>query len=351
MEALLEVAWGAKVFSKFDLKSAYNLIRIRPEDKWKTAFVTPFGLFQFTVMHYGFVNAPACLQRYMDHILRPLAYRAEKEGQVSVYMDDTGTFAPNLEKAVKLNKEVLKRFRAAGLYCKPSKCDFHKEQVDLLGVMVNEFGFGMEDKKVHAVQGWLKPKNLTELKGFIGFCNFYRHFLKNFSIISRPLHDLNKKTTLWKWDTAQQDAFDRLKEMIAQEPCLAHVDMDKPFRLETDASNYAYGASLSQKQEDGRYHPVGFMSKSMLPAEKNYDVYDKEALGIVKPLQHWRYWLQGTKKPIEIITDHQNLLSGFNDRPTPSKQHLRWLEILRHFNYVVGYRPGHKNSVADALSR
>ena len=145
--------------------------------------------------------------------------------------------------------------------------------------------------------------------------------------------------------------FVRLKELIAAEPCLAHADLAAPFRLETDMSNFAYGASLSQKQTDGKYHPVGFMSKSMLLAERNYDAYDKEALGIVKPLQHWRYWLQGTKKPIEITMDHWNLLSGFNNQPTPSKQHLRWLEILHHFNYVVGYRPGAKNVAVDALSR
>ena len=117
-----------------------------------------------------------------------------------------------------------------------------------------------------------------------------------------------------------------------------------------DASAFTYGAALSQKQDDRKFHPVGFMSKSMLPAERNYDAYDREALGIVKPLEHWRYWLQGTKKPIEIITNHKNLLNGFNNRPTPSKQHLRWLEILKHYNYVVGYHPGAKNTVADILS-
>jgi len=121
--------------------------------------------------------------------------------------------------------------------------------------------------------------------------------------------------------------------------------------MEMDASAFAYGAALSQKQKNGRYHPVAFMLKSMIPAERNYDTYDREALGIVKPLQHWRYWLQGTQKPIEIITNHKNLLSGFNDKPTPSKRHLRWLEILQHYNYVVGYCLGKQNSVADALSQ
>jgi hypothetical protein len=349
MEALLETARGAKVFSKFDLKSAYNLIRIRPEDKWKTAFVTPWGLFQFTVMHYGFVNAPACLQRYMDHILESLIHK--DPASVSVYMDDTGTFAKDKDEAVQINREVLKRFRKAGLYCKPSKCEFHKDQVELLGVIVNSRGFEMEDKKVQTVQEWPIPKTLTELRGFIGFCNFYRRFIKNFALISRPLHDLSKKGVRFTWGPEQQRAFEQLKEAVAQEPCLAHANLDYPFRLETDASEFAYGAALSQKQADGKWHPVAFMSKAMLPAERNYDTYDREALGIVKPLQHWKYWLQGGRKPTEIITDHKNLLAGFNDRPTPSKRHLRWLEMLRHYDYVVGYRPGKLNTVADALSR
>ena len=209
--------------------------------------------------------------------------------------------------------------------------------MELLGVTVSGKGFGMEEKKVTAVQDWPAPKTLMELKGFIGFCNFYRRFLKNFSITARPLHDLDKKGIPFIWTSAQQNAFDQLKKMIAEELCLAHANLDNTFRMETDASNYAYGAALSQKQEDGKYHPIGFMSKSMLPAEQNYDTYDKEALGIVKPLQHWHYWLQGTKKPIKIITDHRNLLSGFNDKPMPSKRHLRWLEVLWHFNFVVGY--------------
>ena len=349
MEALLEAARGAKVFSKFDLRSTYNMFRVRPGDQWKTAFITPWGLYEFNVMHYGFVNALACLQWYMDHILAPLIYKVPT--QVTVYMDDIGTFARDIPNAIELNNEVLTILERVQLFCKASKCDFHKDEIDLLGVTVNGGGFGLEEKKVTDVRNWPVPTNLTALKGFIGFCNFYRCFLKNFSIVARPLHDLDKKGIPWKWGLEQQQAFERIKELILSEPCLAHTDLNKPFRMETDVSDYTYGATLSQKQDDGKNHPVAFMSKSMVPAERNYDAYDKEALGIVKPLQYWRYWLQGTKKPIEIITDHKNLLSGFNDKPTPSKRHLRWLEILRHYNYEVAYRPGNKNTVADILSR
>jgi len=121
--------------------------------------------------------------------------------------------------------------------------------------------------------------------------------------------------------------------------------------METNASDFAYRATLTQKQANGKYHPIAFMSKSMLPVERNYDAYDREALGIVKPLQHWQYWLQGTQKPIKIITNHKNLLTRFNNKPTPSKRHLHWLEILWHYNYIIGHRLGKQNLVADTLSQ
>jgi len=181
MEQLLEVARGAMVFSKFDLRSAYNMFPIRKEDRWKTGFVTPWGLKQFTVMHYGFVNAPACLQRYMDNILNPLITRQPL--QVSAYMDDTGSFAKSLEEAIKVNQEILAIFRKHKLYCKASKCEFHKDQMELLGVTISGDGLGMEEKKVTAIRDWPVPTNLKEMKGFIGFCNFYRRFLKNFALI------------------------------------------------------------------------------------------------------------------------------------------------------------------------
>ena len=245
----------------------------------------------------------------MDHILAPLIY--QQPAKVAVYMDDIGSFAHNKKEAVELNCQILKTLIKVGLYCKVSKCKFHKDKVELLGVMVDGKGFGLEDKKVNNIRNWPVPTNLKTLKGFISFCNFYHQFLKNFSIIAQPLHELDKKGVPWKWGKEQQEVFNKLKELVLAEPCLAHTDLNKPFRLETDASAYAYGAALLQKQDDGKYHPVGFMSKSMLPVDQNYDAYDQEALGIVKPLQYWRYWLQGTKKPIKIITDHKNLLSGF----------------------------------------
>jgi hypothetical protein len=142
-------------------------------------------------------------------------------------MDDAGTFALSTKGAVKINRELLQLYRENGLFCNPKKCEFHKESMELLGVVVNSKGFEMEDKKVTTVKGWPVPKNLRQLKGFIGFCNFYRRFIKGFSIIARPLHELDKKGVPWKWEDKQQRAFTKLKEMIAGEPCLAHGDPNK----------------------------------------------------------------------------------------------------------------------------
>jgi len=243
-------------------------------------------------------------------------------------MDDASTFGKDLKEAITLNQELLTLYREHGLFCNPRKCKFHKDKIELLGVTVDEKGFGMEEKKVKDVKDWPTPRTLKELKGFIGFCNFYQRFIKGFSLMAKPLHDLDWKEKKWEWGQEQEKAFKDLREAIVAEPCLAHINHQKTFRLETDASDFTYGAALSQKQQDGKYHPVAYMSKTMLAAECNYDIFDKEALGIIKPLQHWRYWLQGTRKPIQIITDHKNLLSGFNDRPTVSKRHIRWLEAL-----------------------
>ena len=140
----------------------------------------------------------------------------------------------------------------------------------------------------------------------MGFCNFYHHFIKSFSEITCPLHNLTKVNQLWKWTKVEQYTFDTLKHMICDSPVLIHVDMDSKFVMEMDASNYAYGAVLSQKGKEGFYHLVAFYSKSMTPAERNYRISDKEALTIIKALQHWRHWLEGTKEPVHIITDHCN---------------------------------------------
>ena len=154
----------------------------------------------------------------------------------------------------------------------------------------------------------------------------------------------------WQWTKNKQHAFELLKLQVSQAPILVHTDPEKQFQMETDASNYAYGAVLSQKQANNRHHPIGFMSKSMNPAEHNYSIPDKEALAIVKGLQNWRHWLKCTKLPIQILMDHKNL-EYFVKPQVLNRWQMRWLELLTHYNYKIHYQPGDKNCTANVLSQ
>ena len=345
IDEMLERMQGSEIFSKFDLKMGYNQLRIKPEDVWKTAFMTPDGPFCMNVMTFGFAGAPPYFQRWMHDIFTPVLNR-----NVENYLDDTGTHHKEKAEHVEVNRAILRLFRQHRIFANAKKCEFHRDRMEFLGVEVSREGFEMEKVKVETVQGWKPPRTVRAVREFIGFCNFYRRFIKSFSEIARPLHDLTKLGQQWQWTDKEQYAFETLKRMICESPILIHADPAKRFQMETDASNYAYGAVLSQKAEDGKQHPIAFYSKSMKPPERNYGISDKEALAIIKALQHWRHWLEGTKDPVRIITDHQNLEYFKNPHPLNRRQ-LRWLEQLTHFNYEIFYRPGDKNSAADALSR
>src|SRR6202161_2438301 len=336
---------GAEIFSKFDLRWGYNLLRIKPGDEWKTAFRTRYGLFEFKVMPFGLSNAPAAFQRMMNDVLSPVL-----DTSAINYLDDTTTYNKTLEEHIPNNRLVLSRFREFSLFCRLHKCKLHKEEVEFLGMKLSKYGMKMDEHKVEAITEWPMPKNVTNIREFLGFCNFYRRFVDNFAKIARPLHDLEKKDTKFQMTEERIEAFNKIKEAIASAPVLAHADPDKPYILETDASNYAYGAVLSQKQEDNKIHPIAFLSKSMTPAEKNYDIYDKEMLTVVKALQHWRQYLERSNHPINIITDHKNLEYWKEPRSLNQRQ-IRWLDLLQHYNFKITYRPGHESGKPDALSR
>ena len=278
---------GSKIFTKLDLKAGYNLVRIREGDEWKTAFRTCFGLFEFCVMHFGFANAPACFQRFMSDILAPVL----GTGALN-YLDDTCSHAKDLQTHIRINRQILQIFKDNELFANANKCEFHKDQIEMLGVYVSKDGFQMDKWKVEAIQEWKEPTNVKETQAFLGFCNFYRRFIKDFSAKARCLHDLTKKDMAFTWGRREQQAFQDLKDAVTSAPVLVHADPNIPYTLETDASGYAYGAVLSQPQADRRLHPVAFLSKSMTPAERNYDIYDKEMLAVVKALQHWRQYLE-----------------------------------------------------------
>jgi hypothetical protein len=177
-------------------------------------------------------------------------------------------------------RHFLKKLKDNDLFLKPEKCCFHQREVDYLGVIIGQGSVQMDPIKIQGIVDWPKPKTVRDIRSFLGFCNFYRAFIPNFSTIARPLNDLTKKNQQWQWGSDEQSVFQSLKDACTSNLVLRTPDWTKQFILETDASGYALGAVIMQ-QFDNNVHPIAFHSRSLLPAEKNYDTHDKELAGVV----------------------------------------------------------------------
>ena len=270
-------------------------------DEWKGAIVTNWGLYEPKVMYFGMTNSPATFQALMNSVFTDLIAK----GDVAVYMDDILIYTPELKEHRKVVHEVLKRLEHYNLYLKPEKCNFEKDSIEYLGTIISPGEVQMDPGKVSAVKDWPTPATLKEVRAFIGFANFYRRFIKDFSTMACPLHDLTMKDVPWHWDKEQQQAFDTIKMVFCTEPILKVYDPDLSTHLECDASGFAMGGILSQKHDDGLWHPVAYRSESMSKEERNYEIYNREMLRLIHALEDWRHFLEGIE--FKVITDHKNM--------------------------------------------
>ncbi|KAK3560078.1 hypothetical protein QTP86_033801 [Hemibagrus guttatus] len=345
--AALERLRGATVFTKLDLRSAYNLIRIRKGDEWKTAFVTPTGHYEYRVMPYGLANAPSVFQDFMHEVLRDFLHKF-----VVVYIDDILIYSRSMADHQRHVAEVLHRLRDHNLFLKAEKCLFHQPTVQFLGYVIDHSGVRMDEKKVTAVRDWPTPTTVKELQRFLGFANFYRRFIRGYSSVTSPLTNLlrNKPKTL-VWTPAATHAFQTLKQAFTTAPLLGHPDPELPFIVEVDASTTGVGAVLSQQQGNPRkLHPCAFFSRKLNPAEVNYDIGNRELLAVKLALEEWRHWLEGAKHPFTVLTDHKNL-EYLRAAKRLNPRQARWALFFTRFKFTISYRPGSKNVKADALSR
>src|SRR5467141_3415344 len=351
----------AKYFIKLDIRWGYNNVRIKDGDEWKAAFRTNQGLFEPLVMFFGLTNSPATFQTMMNDIFRELI----DEGVVVIYMDDILIFGGQTkEEHHAIVVRVLDILRRHRLYLKAEKCTFGQPTVEYLSLILlegrvemdpvslilSEGRVEMDPVKVASVRDWPTPRNVTEVQSFVGFVKFYRWFIQDFSHVAKPLHQLTKKGEAWKWTEDERKAFEELKRLITSTPILVQPDQSAQFRLETDASGYATGAVLSQLCEDEKWHLVGFMSKSLSSAERNYEIHDKELLSVVRGLEEWRHILEGTKHTIEVLNDHRNL-TYFRESQNLNCRQARWSLFLSRFDFSLIHRPGRHSAKLDALSR
>jgi RNase H-like domain found in reverse transcriptase/Reverse transcriptase (RNA-dependent DNA polymerase)/Integrase zinc binding domain/Chromo (CHRromatin Organisation MOdifier) domain/Retroviral aspartyl protease/Integrase core domain len=335
----------AKRFTKLDMRGAYNLLRIAKGDEWKTAFRCRYGHFEYQVMPFGLMNAPGTFQAFVNDVLRDYL-----DDFVVVYLDDILIFSDSPEEHDDHVRKVLQRLQDANLSLKLEKCEFDKTEVHFLGFVISIHGISMDPAKVAAIKEWKTPKSAFDILVFLGLANFYRRFVENYSKIATPLTALLKKNTKFIWTRLAQAAFDELKNRLMTGPILQHYDPKKSCVIEPDASDYAVGAICSQYGTDGLLHPVAYYSRKLLPAEMNYQIYDKELLAIVCAFKHWRHYLEFSESVTVVLTDHRNL-EYFSTTRHLSRRQVRWSEILSDFNFVIKYRPGSQNAGADALSR
>jgi len=253
-------------------------------------------------MSFGLVNARATFQTMINEILQEFLDQG-----VVVYIDNILIDSQTLEEHIILVHKVSQRLREYRMAISLEKSVFHVKEVDFLRYLVATDRVTMNENKVESIKLWKAPASVKDIQMFIGFANFYRHFIKNFSAICTPITNLLKGVPKkFSWGKEQQEAFEDLKRRFISAPILYHFYLDLNTVVETDASDYALGCILSQFYGK-RLYPVAFHSHKLSPAERNYDIHDKELLAIVVAFMEWRHYLEGTEKPVTVYTDHQNL--------------------------------------------
>ncbi|MBW0578868.1 hypothetical protein O181_118583 [Austropuccinia psidii MF-1] len=267
MNQLLTVFNGSSIFSKIDLRGAYNLLRIKEGDEHLTCFRTKYGSYEYLVMPFGLTNAPASFQNLVNDIFYDLL-----DVYVVVYLDDIMVFSKSEEEHVTHVSTVLSRLRANNLFAKASKFLFHVSSVEYLGYVVSSEGLKMDQAKVQKILNWPPPRNLKALQSFLGFANFYCHFIQNYSKKISSLTSFLKKYSHFSLNEETLRQFNQLKEAFTISPILSHFDPSLPTIVETDASDYSLGAVLSQVCDSGK-HPIAFDSHKLLPEELNYEIH------------------------------------------------------------------------------
>jgi ribonuclease HI len=326
----LNLLGKAPIYTKLDIRGAYNLLRVKEGDEYKLAFRTRYGLYEPTVMQFGTTNALADFQGYINN-----AIREALDDFASAYLDDVLIYSDSEEEHVGHVKWIMHRLWDAGLYFKPEKCEFHMEPVRYLGLIISMRGISMDEDNVETVRNWSREKktengrlnNLFEVQQFLGFGNYYRRFITKYSEKADPLTRLTKKDEPFVWGSEQQLAFETMVTAFTTAPALQHFDHEREVIIETDASDYLSAGVLSQKDDEGVLHSVAYYSKKHSPAECNYEIYDKELMAIIKALEEWRPECEGAAYPLQLITDHKNL-EYFMTKNFLNRRQARWSELL-----------------------
>ncbi|HSN23026.1 MAG TPA: reverse transcriptase family protein, partial [Methylomicrobium sp.] len=290
---------GSSWFSTLDLRAGYHNIPVAECDRDKTAFVTRRGCWRYTVMPFGLTCSPSVFQRLMDMVLHGLSYEV-----CLVYLDDIIIYSETFEEHLHRLEAVLQRLRWAKLKLKPSKCHLLQRKVEFLGHTISEAGVEMQSAKIDAIVQWPRPRDIHQLRSFMGLCGYYRRFIAGFADTAAPLHALSSKNATFHWGPEEEQAFVALKHKLTTAPVLGMPENTGQYILDTDASDVGLGAVLSQVQ-NGEERPIAFASRTLQRPERNYETTKKELLAVVYGLKQFKQYLLG--RPIIIRVDHAAL--------------------------------------------
>ncbi|KAE8708434.1 cytochrome P450 78A7-like [Hibiscus syriacus] len=329
---------GAKVYTKMDLKKGYYQVQITEGDEPKTTCITRYGSYEWLVMPFGLTNAPTMFCTLMNKL-----FQLYLDQLMVVYLDDIVVYSNSMEELIDHLRIVFKILRENELYVKKEKCTFATEEVHFLGHVIGHGKLLMDRNKIKAIIEWEPPIKVSEMRSFFGLVNYYRRFIQGYSARASLLMDLLKKGKAREWSEQCQKAFEDLKAAVSQEPVLALPDFTMSFEVHTDASDFAIGEVLMQEG-----HLIAFESHKLNDTERRYTVQEKKMTTIIHCMQVWRHYLLGAH--FTIKTDNV-ATSYFQTHKKLSPKQARWQDFLDEFDYMLEYKPGKANVVADALSR
>jgi hypothetical protein len=352
---LLDKLGGAQYFSKLDLVYGDHQVRMRSSDVSKPAFCTPYGNFEFKVMPFGLCGAPSTFSYLMDQVFAEATTLSSDQRVlllhfVAIYLDDVCIYSRTIEEHLCHLCAVLERLPKWKLYVKPSKCEWMQRSVEFLGHTVSGKGREVTHGTAAALQNWPEPQSVSDVRRLLGTFGFWREYIPKYAEITAPLVALTAKAVAWHFDFAERASLAHLKRALLMAPVLIHPDSSEPFYVSTDASDFAVGASLEQKDPFDRLRPVAFFSHRLSNAERAYPVHERELLAIVLALCVRRHLLYGSEFEVVCQTDHRPLQHFLTQANLAGRQ-VRWQQFLSEYNLQVAYVPGAVNTFADGLSR